>query len=279
MSFVGVGVAGAARVHAARARPELTLVGGWRGRRLEASGLRPLAALEDCFAADIVSISSPDEAHAAQVHAALRAGCHVVVDYPLAATRAEAAQLFALARAMRRVLHVEHIDVLAGLTDALRQAVSLGGSRRGGAVFATPSLDGTGAATVHGQSARVTRWVAALGRVRRVEPWRDGTSFGVVLHHETAEATIEVRTGQPARAQQWWWSDPARPIVVDAPVAPGMARGLQAPEGLFARDLRHALDARVLAASDAGSYWPEALELHVLDVLEAWASGEPRDLR
>ncbi|MFM2161019.1 MAG: biliverdin reductase [Pseudomonadota bacterium] len=279
LAFVGVGVAGAARVAAARARGDVDLMGGWRGRHLETSGLVRLDRFDDALSADIVAISSPDDAHAAQVAAALAAGCHVLVDYPLAQSAAEGAGLFRAARAAGRVLHVEHIDVLAGMTQALKAAVADPGPRQGGVVFETMSDAPFSRSLVGAQSARVTRWVAALGPVRHVRPWDGPTGFGVTLTHDGATSTIDVRPRSPRRAQRWWWGDPSREVVVPGAGSHPVARPLQAAGGLFGRDLAHALDARILAASDGGPYWPEAAELHVLDVLDAWARREPCELR
>lgn len=279
IAFVGVGVAGAARVAAARARGDVTLVGGWRGRHLDAAGLRALSSFEEALDADVVSISSPDAVHAEQVAAALDAGCHVIVDYPLALDAAEGAALFERARGVGRVLHVEHIEVLAPMTAAVQRAVAAGGPRRGGVVFDTTSALPFSRQAVGAQSARVTRWVAALGRVRRVAPWFFDGGFGVTLTHDDATSTLEVRQARPERAQRWWWGTETETIAVPPAGSAPMARGLQAAGGLFAQDLAHALDARMLAASDAGSYWSESHEIHVLCVLDAWARGEVCDVR
>jgi predicted dehydrogenase len=64
------------------------------------------ALLEAC---DAVVIAAPAEAHGGLATRALEAGCHVLVEKPLAATLAEADRLAALAAARGRVLQVGHL--------------------------------------------------------------------------------------------------------------------------------------------------------------------------
>jgi predicted dehydrogenase len=66
------------------------------------------AALLD--AADALIIAAPAEAHHALAAAALRAGKHVLVEKPIAATLAEADDLAALATAHKLVLQVGHLE-------------------------------------------------------------------------------------------------------------------------------------------------------------------------
>lgn len=70
---------------------------------------------------DLVIVSSSNEIHGPVAEAALRESKHVVVEYPLALTVAEAAALMELARQKERLLHVEHIELLGGLHQALMQ--------------------------------------------------------------------------------------------------------------------------------------------------------------
>lgn len=68
---------------------------------------------------DLVVISSVNQEHGAIARAALLAGKHVVVEYPLALDVQEAEGLVALAKARSLLLHVEHIELLGGLHQAL----------------------------------------------------------------------------------------------------------------------------------------------------------------
>jgi len=59
---------------------------------------------------EAVTIAVPTENHHAAVMEALAAGCHVLVEKPIAATLAQADELVAAARSARRVLAVGHIE-------------------------------------------------------------------------------------------------------------------------------------------------------------------------
>ncbi|WP_442946994.1 Gfo/Idh/MocA family protein [Nostoc sp. UHCC 0870] len=70
---------------------------------------------------DLVVISTINRDHGAIARAALLANKHVVVEYPLAVDLTVAEELVALAKAQKKLLHVEHIELLGGLHQALRQ--------------------------------------------------------------------------------------------------------------------------------------------------------------
>ncbi|MFB2969662.1 Gfo/Idh/MocA family protein [Aerosakkonema sp. BLCC-F183] len=70
---------------------------------------------------DLIIISSINSEHGAIARAALDAGKHVVVEYPLSLNPTEAAELIALAQRKGKLLHVEHIELLGGLHQALKQ--------------------------------------------------------------------------------------------------------------------------------------------------------------
>jgi len=76
---------------------------------------------------DLVIISTVNQAHGAIVRAALNAGKHVVVEYPLCLDVAEAKDLIALAKAQHKLLHVEHIELLGGVHQALKESLPLVG--------------------------------------------------------------------------------------------------------------------------------------------------------
>jgi biliverdin reductase len=73
---------------------------------------------------DLVIISTINRDHGAIAHAALNANKHVIVEYPLSLDPAEADSLIALAEAKGKLLHVEHIEILGGLHQALRQSLA-----------------------------------------------------------------------------------------------------------------------------------------------------------
>lgn len=73
---------------------------------------------------DMIMICHINRDHAAVARAALDAGCHVVVEYPLALDWREAESLVNLAHQRQRLLHVEHIEVLSGNHQALKANLS-----------------------------------------------------------------------------------------------------------------------------------------------------------
>ena len=72
---------------------------------------------------DAVAICSPSAEHEAQVRCALEADCDVVVEFPVALEPVAAQALFSLAQRQERLLHVEHIELLAPWHQALRQRI------------------------------------------------------------------------------------------------------------------------------------------------------------
>lgn len=72
---------------------------------------------------DLVIISGVNSQHGAIARTALQQGKHVVVEYPLSIEAEEATQLIALAKSQNRLLHVEHIELLGGVHQALIQSL------------------------------------------------------------------------------------------------------------------------------------------------------------
>ncbi|MBW4500952.1 MAG: Gfo/Idh/MocA family oxidoreductase [Scytonema hyalinum WJT4-NPBG1] len=70
---------------------------------------------------DLVVISTVTRDHGAIARKALENGKHVVVEYPLSVDVAEAEELIALSKAQKKLLHVEHLELLGGLHQALKQ--------------------------------------------------------------------------------------------------------------------------------------------------------------
>ena len=70
---------------------------------------------------DLVVICTINRDHGAIASAALDAKKHVVVEYPLSLDPQEADALIELAHARNKLLHVEHIELLGGLHQAIRQ--------------------------------------------------------------------------------------------------------------------------------------------------------------
>jgi biliverdin reductase len=70
---------------------------------------------------DLVVISTVNRDHGAIARAALTNDKHVIVEYPLSLDVVEAQELITLAKAQQKLLHVEHLELLGGLHQALKQ--------------------------------------------------------------------------------------------------------------------------------------------------------------
>ena len=99
--LIGVRARVAVGHFARRVRPGLALL-GWRVP-IKALRLDALLALPGI---DLVIVCSPDELHADHAIAALRAGKHVLVDKPFAATLADARRVAAEAEGAGRLLAI-----------------------------------------------------------------------------------------------------------------------------------------------------------------------------
>lgn len=73
---------------------------------------------------DLVIVANINRDHGAVVRAALDAGKHVVVEYPLSLDVAEAEDLRQRASAQQKLLHVEHIELLSGIHGAAKSALA-----------------------------------------------------------------------------------------------------------------------------------------------------------
>ena len=70
---------------------------------------------------ELVIVSNVNSEHGAVARAALEADKHVVIEYPLSLDLVEASELIDLAKSKQVLLHVEHIELLGGLHQALKQ--------------------------------------------------------------------------------------------------------------------------------------------------------------
>ncbi|WP_017654802.1 Gfo/Idh/MocA family protein [Fortiea contorta] len=130
VGLVGTGNAAKSRAEALLHEQRADLV-AIAGHKLEATAIfaenyqteaveswQELVSREDV---DLVIISTVNRDHSAIAKAALSHGKHVVVEYPLALEVASAAELIALAKTQNKLLHVEHIEMLGGLHQAIKQ--------------------------------------------------------------------------------------------------------------------------------------------------------------
>lgn len=89
----------------------------------EANGVVTFPSVEVLAgAADAVSVVTPTSTHFALASQLLRAGCHVLVEKPMTAGGAEAAELVQLARDGERVLQVGHVERFNPVFEYLQEA-------------------------------------------------------------------------------------------------------------------------------------------------------------
>ena len=130
LGIVGTGYAAKRRAEAWQAdlRSQLRFVAGHTPEKTaEFAANYELEVLDDWQtlvnhpAIDLVTICSPNANHAAIAQAALTAGKHVVVEYPLALSPSEGKALVSLAQQKNKLLHIEHIELLGGLHHTFKQ--------------------------------------------------------------------------------------------------------------------------------------------------------------
>ncbi len=132
IGLIGTGYAAKLRSQALQTEPRATLT-AVAGHTLETTqafsqtyGAKPSdswAELVQQPSLDLVIVATVNRDHGAIVRAALEAGKHVIVEYPLALDVAEATALIALAKAQAKLLHVEHIELLGNMHQALRTSL------------------------------------------------------------------------------------------------------------------------------------------------------------
>jgi predicted dehydrogenase len=262
---IGLGRAGSARVRAIAAQPQAEL-----GAAVARPPAEPRfeAVLADPGISALI-VCTPNALHPAQVEAALRADKHVAVEFPLAESELRAVALFELARARRRVLHVEHIELLSPSQAQMRAAVRRLGPPAGGRLhFRGDSRGWIGDPALAGSPG-----LRALARLHRlVDLFGEAQLESARVAHGAQGAyrlDVRLRFG-------------AAPLDLIEERAPGLARALEwdlrcregavpppspeTPAGLFARDLELFL-ARI--GTGAPACVSEARELHVHALVDA----------
>jgi biliverdin reductase len=128
IGLIGTGYAAKLRAEALRSHPDAKLIavaGHTPEKTEEFSQIHHAIAVGNWMDLvqqpdlDLIMIAGVNCDHGKMVRAALQAGKHTIVEYPLALDPGEAAELIALAAAQRRLLHVEHIELLGGVHQAL----------------------------------------------------------------------------------------------------------------------------------------------------------------
>ncbi|MFM5891852.1 MAG: Gfo/Idh/MocA family protein [Dolichospermum sp.] len=129
VGLVGTGYAAKLRAEALRQDPrsDLIAIAGNPQRTailaqeyaIEAmSSWQQLVAREDL---DLVVLCTINQDHGKIARAALERGKHVIVEYPLAVDVKEAEELIILAKTVNKLLHVEHIELLGGWHQTLKE--------------------------------------------------------------------------------------------------------------------------------------------------------------
>ena len=125
IAVIGLGRAGQARIKAVNASASTTLVHRV-SRRAEGDGLTLNDALADPQL-DAILVCTENASHVDIARQGLHAGKHVLVEYPLASSFAEARSLYELAAERKRVLYVEFIGLLTAHHRALKALIEQSG--------------------------------------------------------------------------------------------------------------------------------------------------------
>ncbi len=218
---------------------------------------------------DALMLCTPNLLHGQAAQAALEAGKHVAVEYPLASSNSEGGALFELARARQRVLHVAHIELLSPAQARLRELARPLGRPRGGSLHFRGSSEGwIGDASLAGSPAlralaRLHRLVDLFGRARaeaaRFETPRDaGYRLEVELRFGAGGGVLLIEERAPGLSRETSWDIRCeRGSLLSPATAP--------PGGLFARDL-DCFVSRI--RSGARGYVSDERILHVLSLVD-----------
>jgi biliverdin reductase len=267
IAVVGLGIAGRARVRALESHPRARLVGV--ARRTPGPDETTLAEVLADPDVEALIVCTPNLLHVETARAALEAGRHVAVEFPLAPTAREARGLWALARQQARVLHAEHIELLAPSQQAQRERARALGRPTGGELrFAGGSEGWVGDERLAGSPAlrafaRLHRLVDLFGEAEvedaaSAELSGGGYRLEVALRFREGGRTLLVEERTPGRARGLEWEIVCESGRLDAP-PPASARGV----------FREDLDVFVARVHDgAPGYVSEERILHVLSLVE-----------
>ena len=133
VGIVGTGYAAKKRAEAiiADKRAELMYVTGNSPEQIQdfcqtfaVTGMDSWQQLINRAELDLIFVCTINRDHGAIARATLESGKNVVVEYPLALDFAEAAAIIPLAARKNKLLHVEHIELIGGLHQAMKQHLS-----------------------------------------------------------------------------------------------------------------------------------------------------------
>ncbi|WP_033373986.1 Gfo/Idh/MocA family protein [Spirulina subsalsa] len=177
VGIVGTGYAAKRRAEAIQGdrRSHLVTVSGYSRENTEAfcqeyqiQAAPSWQALVEHPQLDLVIIATVNQDHAPIAQKALEAGKHVVLEYPLALSPQDGQTLLALAEQQGKLLHVEHIELLGGVHQALRQSLGqIGEVSYGRYITITPQRPVSRRWTYH-KSLFGFPFTAALSRLHRL---------------------------------------------------------------------------------------------------------------
>ena len=130
VGIVGTGFAAKVRAQniTAESRTQLVAVAGRTPARtaefaaeFDALAVADWQTLIDRPDIDLIIVATINSNHSEIVRAAISAGKHTIVEYPLALDPKLAAEIIELADAKKVLLHVEHIELLGGLHQTMRE--------------------------------------------------------------------------------------------------------------------------------------------------------------
>jgi len=186
---VGVGRAGSARARAIQADHRSELVAVAHGRFAAEFPVPNVSVAELVGRVDALAVCSPTALHTEHVRSALGAGCHTVVEFPIAESASEAESLFLNAESKGLLLHVEHIELLlpaftalaAQLIDPIKATLRM--TKKGSGEESLAAMYGALVARLHN--------LHALSPIRSVEQasWSPGR-LDVALSLEQGEARL-----------------------------------------------------------------------------------------
>lgn len=130
VGLVGTGYAAKRRAEAFQDSPfcELIAVSGHSSESTQdfckTYNIDAVASWEDLVndsSLDLICICNVNRDHGSIVRQALSAEKHVIVEYPLTLNPSESEELINLARKKQKLLHVEHIEILGGVHQAIKK--------------------------------------------------------------------------------------------------------------------------------------------------------------
>ena len=256
-AVIGQARAGKARVRELGAADDAELVAALSARALgpPPADAREVAGLAQAQPQAVV-IATANADHAAWAAACLRAGWHVLVEFPLCASIDEATTLFALARQQQRVLHVEFIGLLTAAHARFRSQVQGAGLRHLQSEFSGGLYSWLADEVAQGRCGQL-----AVGRLQAL--WQIAGPLDLVSVDFTRRgegydlrAMMSGRGGSVVALQEARRPGLTRRGRLQAELADGstVVRGSMEPgEALFAADLR-ACSQRIHSGDERGAY-------------------------